>query len=194
MDYYKVKAGGKFVDKLNLVEKLREKTGITYEDAKRVLEINNWDILDAILDLEKQGKVKGPSVSIFYTNEYKESYEEENTEYNFEEIKKDSNYKSNNTFEGIFEVICKAIDTCNNIFIEIKGKNNFFLKFPLTVVIVFLIFGFWLLIPVAVIGLFLDVEFFVESKKINTDKVNDILSKISKEVQNIKSKGKGGGK
>ena len=46
----------------------------------------------------------------------------------------------------------------------------------------------------AVIGLFLDVEFFVESKKINTDKVNDILSKISKEVQNIKSKGKGGGK
>ena len=40
------------MDKLNLVEKLRTKTGITYEDAKMVLEINNWDILDAILDLE----------------------------------------------------------------------------------------------------------------------------------------------
>ena len=172
------------MDRLNLVEKLRTKTGITYEDAKMVLEINNWDILDAILDLERQGKIKGPSVSIFYTNEYNENYE----------VKKDSNYKYNSTFEGIFEVICKAIDICNNIFIEIKGKNNFFLKFPLTVVIVFLIFGFWLLIPVAVIGLFLDVEFFVESKKINTDKVNDILSKISKKVQNIKSKGKGGGK
>ena len=182
------------MDRLNLVEKLRTKTGITYEDAKMVLGINNWDILDAILDLERQGKIKGPSVSIFYTNEYNENYEEENTQSNFEEVKKDSNYKSNSTFEGIFEVICKAIDICNNIFIEIKGKNNFFLKFPLTVVIVFLIFGFWLLIPVAVIGLFLDVEFFVESKKINTDKVNDILSKISKEVQNIKSKGKGGGK
>ena len=194
MDYYKVKAGGKFVDKLKLVEKLREKTGITYEDSKRVLEINNWDILDAILYLEKQGKVKSPSISIFYTNEYKESYEEENTEYNFEEIKKDSNYKSNNTFEGIFEVICKAIDTCNNIFIEIKGKNNFFLKFPLTVVIVLLIFGFWLLIPLVVIGLFLDIEFSVESKKINTNKINDILSKISKEVQKIKGKGKVGGK
>ena len=34
------------MDRLNLVEKLRTKTGITYEDAKRVLEINNWDILD----------------------------------------------------------------------------------------------------------------------------------------------------
>ncbi|MDU4883785.1 MAG: ubiquitin [Clostridium celatum] len=182
------------MDKLKLVEKLREKTGITYEDSKRVLEINNWDILDAILYLEKQGKVKSPSISIFYTNEYKESYEEENTKSNFEEVKKDSNYKSNNTFEGIFEVICKAIDTCNNIFIEIKGKNNFFLKFPLTVVIILLIFGFWLLIPLVVIALFLDIEFSVESKNINTDKINDILSKISKEVQKIKGKGKVGGK
>ena len=180
------------MDKLNLVEKLREKTGITYEEAKCVLEINNWDILDSILYLEEQGKVKRPSVSIFYTNEYKESYEEENTESNFEAVKKDSNYKSNSTFEGIFEAICKFIDTCNNIFIEMKGKNNFFLKFPLTVVIVLLIFGFWLLIPLIVIGLFLDIEFSVESKKINTDKVNDILSKISKEVQKIKAKGKGG--
>ena len=194
MGYYEVKAGGKCVDKLKLVEKLREKTGITYEDAKRVLEINNWDILDAILDLEKQGKVKGPSVSIFYTNEYKESYEEENIESNFERVKKDSNYKSNRTFEGIFEAICKFIDNCNNIFIEIKGKNNFFLKFPLTVVIVLLIFGFWLLIPLGVIGLFLDIEFSVESKKINTNKINYILSKISKQVQKIKGKGKVGGK
>lgn len=194
MNYYKVKAGGKFVDNLKLVEKLREKTGITYEDAKRVLEINNWDILDAILYLEKLGKINGPSVSIFYTNEYKENYDEKSTGSNFEEVKKDSNYKSNKTFEGIFEVICKAIDNCNNIFIQIKGKNNFFLKLPLTVVIVFLIFGFGILIPFVVIGLFLDIEFSVESKKINTDKINDILSKISKEVQKIKGKGKVGGK
>lgn len=182
------------MDRLNLVEKLRTKTGITYEDAKMVLEINNWDILDSILYLEEQGKVKRPSVSIFYTNEYNENYEDEDQQFNFQEVKKDNNYKSNNNFEGIFEAICKVIDTCNNIFIEIMGKNNFFLKLPLTVVIVLLIFGFWILIPLVVIGLFLDIKFSVESKKVNTDKTNDILSKISKEVQNIKSKIKSGGK
>ena len=105
------------MDKLNLVEKLREKTGITYEEAKCVLEINNWDILDSILYLEEQGKVKRPSVSIFYTNEYNENYEDEDQQFNFQEVKKDNNYKSNNNFEGIFEAICKVIDTCNNIFI-----------------------------------------------------------------------------
>lgn len=178
------------MDKLKLVEKLREKTGIKYEDAKRALEINNWDILEAILYLEKKGKVKGPSVSIFYTNEYKENYEKKSIESKFDEFKYDSNYKFNNTFEWFFEVICKSIDTCNNIFIEIKGHNNFFLRFPLTVVIVLIIFGFWLIIPITIIGLFLDIEFSVESKKFNTDKVNGVLSKISKEVQKIKGKGK----
>ena len=182
------------MDKLNLVEKLKDKTGITYEEAKNVLEINNWDMLDSILYLERNKKIKGPSVSIFYTNEYNEGYEEARSQLDFDEVKKDSDYKSHNNFEGIFESICKVIDTCNNIFIEIRGKNNFFLKLPLTVVIVLLIFGFWILIPLVVIGLFLDIKFSVESKKVNTDKTNDILSKISKEVQNIKSKIKSGGK
>ena len=39
------------------VEKLREKTGVSYEDAKKVLEENNYDMLDAIIELERQGKV-----------------------------------------------------------------------------------------------------------------------------------------
>ena len=181
------------MDKIKLVKKLQDKTNINYEEAKKALENNNWDILDAMLYLENKGEIRKPLVSIFYTNEYKDTYNNKGNLPYMDEDSNNSNSRKNN-FQGIFEAICKAIDTCNNIFIEIKGKNNFFLKFPLTVVIVFLIFGFWLLIPVAVIGLFLDVEFFVESKKINTDKVNDILSKISKKVQNIKSKGKGGGK
>ena len=52
-------------------------------------------------------------------NEYNENYEDEDQQFNFQEVKKDNNYKSNNNFEGIFEAICKVIDTCNNIFIEI---------------------------------------------------------------------------
>ena len=78
--------------------------------------------------------------------------------------------------------------------VEIKGENNFYLKLPLTVVIVLLIFGFWMLIPLVVIGLFLNVEFSMLSKEVKVDKVNNILNKISKEVKNIKEKGKVGGK
>ena len=43
---------------LKLIDKLKNKTNISYEEAKIVLEKSNWDILDAILYLEKKGKLK----------------------------------------------------------------------------------------------------------------------------------------
>lgn len=40
-----------------MVEEVVRKTGVTFEEAKSVLEQNNWDMLDAIIQLEKQGNV-----------------------------------------------------------------------------------------------------------------------------------------
>lgn len=180
------------MDKLQLVDKLRNKTNITYEEAKSALERNDWDILEAVLYLENSGRVKRPSVSIFYTNEYKEEHKEEQSELNLNKVKEDNHYKDNNRFAGVFEAVCKAIDTCNNIFIEIKGKNNFFFKIPLTVLIVLFIFAFWIIIPLIIVGLFFEIEFSVSAKKVNTDKVNKVLIEISKNVQLVKEKFKKG--
>jgi len=44
---------------LEMVEKLRETTGLSYEEAKLVLERNHWDILDAMIELERSGKTSG---------------------------------------------------------------------------------------------------------------------------------------
>ncbi|MEG2676682.1 MAG: hypothetical protein RR933_01065 [Oscillospiraceae bacterium] len=43
---------------LEFAEKLVEKTGVSYAEAKEALENNGWDILEAIFWLESQGKVK----------------------------------------------------------------------------------------------------------------------------------------
>ena len=179
------------MDKLKLVDKLREKANISYEDAKIALENSNWDILDAMLYLEGRGIVEGPFVSVFYSNEYKESYDNKKEEaYSNENINK-NNSKSKENFSGIFEAICKVIDTCNNIFLQIKRENRVLVNIPLTVVIVLLFFAFWIMIPLAIIGLFFDIEFLVSSKRFNTDKidkVNEIFSKISKAVNDIRKK------
>ena len=53
------------MDKLEKVEKLREKTGVSYEDAKSALEACDYDVLDAIIYLEKLGKVKSPEMGSF---------------------------------------------------------------------------------------------------------------------------------
>ena len=82
------------MEKLKLVDKLKNKANISYEEAKDALEKSNWDMLEAMLYLEAHGKVQKPSLSIFYTNESKESYNENGEEVN---LKKDTN---ENNFEN----------------------------------------------------------------------------------------------
>lgn len=135
------------MDKLKLVDRLREKANISYEEAKIALENSNWDILEAMLYLEKHGKVNSPSVSIFYSNEYSESYTEHEETHNNDDNINSDNSKSKDNFEGIFEAICKVIDTGNNIFLQVKKSNRVLVKIPLTVVVVLLFFAFWVIIP-----------------------------------------------
>lgn len=180
------------MENIKLIEKLRDKAGISYEEAKEVLENNNWDILDAMIYLEKKGKIERPSISTFYTNQNKDTY---NNDYsisidNIKEEKKNS--RKINGFEGIFEVVCKAIDTCNNIFFEISKEGKMFLKIPVTVLILLLMFTFWIVIPLVIVGLFFDIEFSVSSKRVNTDKVNKIIKEISLIVKKVKKEIKKG--
>jgi hypothetical protein len=182
------KYGGLFMEKLKLVDKLKNKANISYEEAKDALEKSNWDMLEAMLYLEAHGKVQKPSISIFYTNESKESYNENGEEVNLKKDTNENNFENKNSFEGVFEAICKAIDTCNNIFIEIIRNSRVILKIPFTVLIVLLFFAFWIVIPLMIIGLFFNMEFLVSSKKIDVDKINKVFKETSKVVKDVKGK------
>ena len=46
------------MDNFEKVEKLREKANVSFEEAKAALEESNWDLLDAMIVLEKQGKTE----------------------------------------------------------------------------------------------------------------------------------------
>lgn len=176
------------MEKLKLVDKLKNKANISYEEAKDALEKSNWDMLEAMLYLEAHGKVQKPSLSIFYTNESKESYNENGEEVNLKKDTNENNFENKNSFEGVFEAICKAIDTCNNIFIEIIRNSRVILKIPFTVLIVLLFFVFWIVIPLMIIGLFFNMEFLVSSKKIDVDKINKVFKETSKVVKDVKGK------
>ena len=62
------------MDHFEMVEKLRQKANVTYEEAKAALEASDWDILDALVLLESEGKVKDTEKApAFTTQEKKES-------------------------------------------------------------------------------------------------------------------------
>ena len=45
------------MEHIEMVEKLMSKANVSYAEAKQALENNNWDMLDALIDLERQGQV-----------------------------------------------------------------------------------------------------------------------------------------
>ena len=174
------------------VDKLKNEANISYEEAKIALEKSNWDILDAFVYLEEKGKIQKPSVSIFYTDEYNRNYKYSVVANNKDQENYYKNVKRDNTFEGIFVALCKIIDICNNIFFEIKRENKVFLRIPVTVIIVLLIFAFWIFIPLYIAGLFFDLEFFLSGNRKEINKVNNIFKMISVNIKKIKKSFKKG--
>ena len=62
------------MDHFEMVEKLRAKANVSYEEAKAALEASDWDMLDALVLLENEGKVKDAPEAKEYTTQEKKEY------------------------------------------------------------------------------------------------------------------------
>ena len=51
------------MERFEMIEKLRERADISYEEARDVMEQANGDLLEALVLLEKQGKLSRPKAA-----------------------------------------------------------------------------------------------------------------------------------
>jgi hypothetical protein len=175
------------MDNLEKVEKIREKTGVTYEAAKEALEASEYDILDAIVYLEKNGKVKGPEVQVVTVEEAedkkegREKFKKTQDEYEKNCKKKKKNY-INEFFKYIGILLKKSVDT--SFIVERKHEN--LITMPVLVLIILLIFMFWLICPLIIVGLFCDCRYRFESEKNTKFDINEFCDKCADGAENIK--------
>ena len=59
------------MDQFEKVEKLKERANVTYEEAKQALEASGWDVLEAMIYLEKQGKATTHDLKKYLDKKYK---------------------------------------------------------------------------------------------------------------------------
>lgn len=173
------------MERLEMVEKLKNKVNVSYEEAKVALEKCNWDILDAVVYLEDIGIIKKPSVSTYFTNEYKE-----NTEESLIEVKEYRGNKKDNIFETFFETICRIIDKGNNIFFIIKRRERTLIKLPITVMILLITVSFWVTIPLFIVGLFFEMEYSLSGYNMEKSEFNKFFNNLSNFANKIKNESK----
>lgn len=153
------------MDRLAQIEKLRERANVSYDDAKAAYEAANGDLLDALIYLEKQGKVNPPSGDGYYSNQ-RENDEKDPGSTN------DRHTKINGdgfleTLEKIGKFCVRVINKGNSTTFEILQNDESKARFPLTVLVLLLLFVPWLTIPLLVAGLFFNFRYRLEG--FNTD-------------------------
>lgn len=162
---------------LEQVEKLRERTGISYEEAKRVLEASNGDLLEAVIKLEQQNRIQAPPSGGYYHSKGERHKAEQNSS---EKASKQPDGSSFGDAVERFLTWCgKAIHKGNiNNFNVIKDDKKV-MVLPLTVFALLLVFAFWIVIPIVIIGLALGYQYRFSGPDLESTQANRVMDAAS---------------
>jgi len=165
------------MDRIELVEKLRERAGVTYEEAKSALEASKWDLLDAVVLLEKQGKVG----SVGYST--KRADTEERTDTTGGERHK---APKNDGFEKFMAFLGKIIHKGNTNTLVVSQNNEKKFSLPVTAFVLLLAFGFYVTIPAIIISLFFGFHYKFVGPDLGKDSINNAMNKATKAAEAVK--------
>jgi hypothetical protein len=145
-------------DRLEQIERLRQKANVSYEEAKNALDAADGDILEALIILERQGKVQSPSGNGFYSSAKEQD--------GATASESGQRTKSGSVGEGLGDLIDRAgrfvvrlINKGNQTNLEVLKDDDCKARCPLTVLVLLAIFAPWITLPLLVIGLILGYRY-----------------------------------
>ena len=95
------------MEHFEMVEKLRQKANVSYEEAKAALEASEWDLLDALVYLESQGKVNMEKGDSFTTRKEPQP-------------KKPEEADLRGAFSRFFSYVAELINKANRILMDVR--------------------------------------------------------------------------
>jgi hypothetical protein len=178
---------------LQQVEELRKYANITFNEAKDALEETNGDILEAIINLEKKGRIKAPKDGGYYSS--KDSYQDNQSNDDAgnvqQEIYDESGSSFSETWNNFISFIKKLFKKGNRNNFEVIKDGKVIMSIPVTILVVLIIFAFWITIPIMIIGLFLGYKYAFSGPELGKDKVNRAMDSVSSAAENLKKEFKG---
>ena len=162
------------MDKKEKIEVLMKKVNISYEEAEKALEECNWDVLDAVLKLEREGKVENNEVTTI-------------VEVKQEEKKKEESFGGVGELIGrMFKFLGKFIKKGNENYFEIRKNSEKPIRISLTISALLLIFLSVPAVVLLIVGLFCGYKYSLAGKKVNYEGVNNVFEEVSKSADSVK--------
>ena len=161
-----------------MVELLREKANISYEEAKTALELANWDLLDAMLVLEREGKVSSSGGS--YSTKDEEVRDEG------KEMKHNGGEGLRGTLRWLGRTLAKLIriGNENSLVVWHKGKELFAL--PVTVCVVLLMCSVGTVLFALAVGLFCGLRYSFRGPNLGRESINSAMDRAAEAAETVK--------
>ena len=154
------------------VEKLVQKANVSYEDAKNALEAANGDMLDAIIALEKAGKVNSQA-SFTTTSPETSPYKDVPAV-----VDQTNKTEGKSFFKDLGAAIKRGFRYTVDNFVRVVRNDVEVIKLPLWISIIAMLAAWELLLIVIVISLFFDCRYSVVGKD-NANEVNRVIDQAS---------------
>jgi len=149
---------------LEQVDQMRKRTNCSYEEAKFFLEKHNGNVLEAIVDFER---TKNSTKNVSYS----------------------SSRHGNDFWQSVAGLIRKGFET--RVIIEDRN-NNAFVSMPVNIMLLFMIFASYIVIPALLILLLLGYKLTIRKSAgevVNISSlVQEAAGKMTKEVSNVPQK------
>ena len=167
------------MERYEMAELLSKKAGVSLEEARQALAENEWDLLDAMVALERRGRTAVETVTVDTAGEsaYSEPQQVRNT------VKKESFFT--NGFAEIWHYIKRLWRFLLDTSFTVTRRGEQLFSVPILVLVILLLCCFWVVLPVLVIGLFIGCKYRFEGKK-GADAANRAMEKLDGVVENIK--------
>ena len=168
------------MEPFEMAEKLRQTTGVTFEEAKAALDACGGDMLDAAILLEKQGRTQ-QSGSTYSTKQQPAAPAPE-------PVKEEESFSkaAGNAFRWLARWFGKLLKIGNNNYFCVYRPNEKTVRIPVTLFVIGLLVAFWLVAIILLFGLFDGHSYRFEGPEFGKKEVNDVMDKVSATAAQVK--------
>jgi NACalpha-BTF3-like transcription factor len=177
------------------VEKLMEKADVGYAEAKAALEAADGDLLDAVIRLEKEGKVDKDGV--YYRTATAGAKEDTTSHHTASDAGTESETNSNRRYKDettgfgdlmrqLWRFICKVVKNSVINHFDVYRYDERIVHIPVLALIVLLIACFWVTLPLLVIGLFFACRYHFSGPHLGKESINKAMDSATDTAETIK--------
>lgn len=172
------------MNNIEMIDMLSAKTGISKEEAEDILSKSNWDLLDAMIFIERRANGNSTfSSSRYSTYGYEQRKEKADFDNSTEPTLDDRLRKRFSNGGIIYNILCMSVENK----IDILYNKKKIVSLPILLLLILLFTSFFAILILMIVGLFFNLSYRFSGPELGYSKINIFMNNIAESAKNIKT-------